>query len=70
MLDFLGLEWDEAMRDHAKRVRQRPVSTPSYHQVMQPLYSRSIGRWHNYRFAFDKLMPTLQPFIQAWGYTE
>ncbi len=70
LLDFLGLEWDEAMRDHAKRVRQRPVSTPSYHQVMQPLYSRSIGRWHNYRFAFDKLMPTLQPFIQAWAYTE
>ena len=70
LLGFLDLEWDEAVRDHAKRVRQRPASTPSYHQVAQPLYARSIGRWQNYRFAFDALMPVLLPFIQAWGYTE
>ena len=70
LLGLLELKWDEAVGDHSQRVRQEPVSTPSYHQVVQPLYSRSIGRWHNYRFAFDALMPVLLPFLRAWGYTE
>ncbi len=46
LLDFCGLDWDErCLRFHDTR---RVVSTASYDQVRQPLYDRSVGRWHHY----------------------
>lgn len=68
ILDFLGLPWDSAVLDYAEHAKTRAISTPSYHQVVQPIYRRSVGRWRNYAFAFDEALPLLRPFIQAFGY--
>ncbi len=46
LLDFLGLDWNPACL--AFHRNPRLVSTASYDQVRQPLYSRSAGRWRNY----------------------
>jgi tetratricopeptide (TPR) repeat protein len=68
LLAFLDLSWDPAVLKYAERAKNRAIATPSYHQVVQPLYRQSIGRWRNYRFAFDAILPILAPFIKAWGY--
>ena len=46
LIDFLGLEWDE--RCLAFYENERPVFTPSFWQVRQPIYASSIGRWRHY----------------------
>lgn len=70
ILEFLGLPWDDAVLGYAEHARARAISTPSYHQVVQPIYRRSVNRWRHYAFAFDDVTPVLQPFIAAFGYAE
>jgi tetratricopeptide (TPR) repeat protein len=47
LMKFLGLEWEPACLDF--HLTERPVLTASAWQVRQPLYTRSVGRWRNYR---------------------
>lgn len=46
IIEFLGLEWDDACRDFYKS--RRTVRTLSYDQVNRPLYTSSSGRHKNY----------------------
>jgi tetratricopeptide (TPR) repeat protein len=69
VLDFLGLPWDDAVLSYAERAKARAIATPSYHQVVQPIYRRSLGRWRNYADAFAEVLPILRPFIQEFGYS-
>jgi LPS sulfotransferase NodH len=46
ILDFCGLEWEEACLAFHKSKRQ--ITTASYDQVRQPLYTKSVARWKNY----------------------
>ena len=70
ILDFLELPWDDAIREYAERAKGRRIATPSYHQVTQPIYTRSVSRWLNYRDPMTEVLPILQPFIDAFGYGE
>lgn len=46
IIDFLGLPWDPVcLRFHET---ERAVATPSFWQVRQPIYSKSVGRWQAY----------------------
>ena len=40
VFDFLGVPWDESVRDFSKAAEQRAATTPSYQKVRQGL---SIG---------------------------
>ncbi|MBK6385371.1 MAG: hypothetical protein IPF71_00380 [Rhodoferax sp.] len=69
LLAFLGLPWDEAVLKHTEHARQRgAINTPSYHQVVQPVYQRSKYRWKRYEREFVDVMPVLQPYIEKFGY--
>lgn len=46
MLEFCGLEFQDSCVNHTKT--KRDINTPSYYQVRQPLYDRSINRWLKY----------------------
>jgi len=47
MVEFCGLNWDErCLRFHETK---RDINTPSYQQVRQPIYTKSIDRWKNYK---------------------
>jgi tetratricopeptide (TPR) repeat protein len=46
ILDFLGLEWDERVRNFHETKRE--VATASFWQVRQKLYKNSLQRWRNY----------------------
>jgi tetratricopeptide (TPR) repeat protein len=55
LLEFCGLEWDEACLAHEKTVGQ--IRTVSKRQARQPIYTGSVDRWKNYE-------PYLGPFTQ------
>lgn len=57
MIDFLGLEWDDACL--APQANQRLVNTPSRWQVRQPIYKSSVARW-------QKFMPWLAELCPDW----
>jgi hypothetical protein len=46
VLDFCGLEWEDACLNFHKSERQ--VVTASYDQVRKPLYNTSVARWKHY----------------------
>lgn len=71
LLEFLGVPWNDAVLDHAEHARKRgAINTPSYHQVVQPIYRHARYRWKRYEREFASVMPLLQPFISYFGYEE
>ena len=58
LLDFCGLEWDDACLEFHKA--HRHVATASYDQVRQKIYKKSKARWKNYQ-------KHLAPLIEALG---
>lgn len=69
LLDFIGLEWDASLLDHRKTAKDRGyIRTPSYAQVTENLYTRSSGRWECYRKHMESALPTLEPWIDRFGY--
>jgi hypothetical protein len=68
LLEFLGLAWHEGVRDYAATAKQRPIATPSAIQVVQPIYASAQGKWRNYRRFLEPVLPTLEPWVRAFGY--
>jgi hypothetical protein len=65
-LAFAGLAPDDRCYDFHKNPRH--ARTISHHQVREPLYDRSVGRWRMFR---DQLVPAieiLKPIIEREGY--
>ncbi len=70
LLDFIGLKWDASLLDFQKTAKDRGyIRTPSYAQVTENLYTRSSGRWECYRKHMESALPTLEPWIDRFGYT-
>ncbi len=66
--DFLKLEWSPAMLTFQDRLGQRSIQSPTYAQVREPISSRAIGRWKNYRAPFSAAEEVLRPDCQRMGY--
>jgi hypothetical protein len=70
LFDFLGLDWHDAVLDHQKTALGRGrIKTASYAQVVEPIYTRSAGRWQKYRKHLEPVFPVLAPWIEKFGYT-
>ena len=66
---YLDVEDVAVMKNYRARALARGfISTPSYAQVVEPLRTDAIGRWHRYREAFAPLLPILQPILDHWNY--
>jgi tetratricopeptide (TPR) repeat protein len=63
LIEFLGLEWDEACLNFHQT--ERTVLTASHWQVRQPVYASSVGRWRHYRRHIRPLLQELQGVIPA-----
>jgi hypothetical protein len=61
LVEFIGLEWDEACLDFYKK--KRLVYTASSKQVTKPIYTSSIGRWKRYE-------KHLQPLEDGFHYSD
>jgi tetratricopeptide (TPR) repeat protein len=67
-LDTLGLAWDNQVLNYRQRLGTRPVTSPTYEAVAQPIYTRAIGRWKNYQRLLEPVLPVLEPLIREFGY--
>ena len=65
---FLGIDWNEAMRDFATTAKRRDIRTPSADQVRQGLSREGLGRWRRYESSVQPILPTLAPWVEAFGY--
>ncbi len=69
LLDFLELDWNDAVLEYDKTARKRAISTPSYHQVTEKIYTRASGRWQRYRKHMQDVIPLLEPYAKKYGYS-
>jgi hypothetical protein len=68
---FLGIDGEAAMLDFAAHALQRGrIHTPSYAQVVQPIYRSAVMRWKSYAGHFGPALAILTPWIRHWGYEE
>jgi tetratricopeptide (TPR) repeat protein len=66
-LSFVGLDWHEDVVHVAARASARAV-TPSDLQLRRGLTSEGVGTWRRYHRAIAPVMPSLLPWVQAYGY--
>ncbi len=64
----LGLDWTDEILTYRKKAKSRQIKTPSYHQVVEPIYQRAKGRWENYAAYFGEAQDILAPYIRKFGY--
>jgi hypothetical protein len=68
VLEYLGLPWEDGVRDYQATAKQRRISTPSARDVTRPLYTSSIGKWRQYREQIGGQFDPLQKWVEYWGY--
>ena len=68
LLTFLDLPWDAAVLDIQKTAKGKRINTPSYSQVVEPIYTRATERWRRYEAQLTPVLPALQPFVERFGY--
>jgi hypothetical protein len=69
LFDFLDLPWNDSVLDHQSTAKIRGhIKTASYAQVVEPIYTRSSGRWLNYRKHLEPILPVLRPWAEKFGY--
>jgi hypothetical protein len=67
---FLEVVDASPFADFAARARDKQfIATPSYAQVTQPVNTKAVGRWVNYRERFEPVLPILRPWLERFGYT-
>jgi len=70
LCDFLGVPWEDSLRQFSARALDRGrINTPSYAQVSKPIYREARFRWERYREHLEPYLPTLQPYIERFGYS-
>jgi hypothetical protein len=68
ILDFLGVPWDDKVLKFYEHAREKVVRSPTYRDVTQPVYHKSIGRWKHYERHFELVLQKLEPFVKEFGY--
>ena len=69
LLDYLDLPWNDSVSSFQDTALKRgQIRTPSYHQVVQPIYQRASGRWMNYKVQMEGVLAKLQPWVERFGY--
>ena len=68
LFKFLELDYEEGINKFYETAQNRKmISTPSYSQVTNPIYSSSIGRWKNYE-SLVKIEKPLRKWIERLNY--
>ena len=68
LLNFLILNWEDNLTDFNNTALNRNrINTPSYSQVIQPLYDSSINRWKNYK-EINNIYPIIEKWIEDFNY--
>jgi hypothetical protein len=67
MLEFIGQPFDERCVNFQDN--RRLPHTPSYAQVAEKLYDRSLFRYRHYLRHLEPIIPIVRPAMDRLGYT-
>jgi tetratricopeptide (TPR) repeat protein len=67
VLAFLGLDWDDGVRDFAGRAKAM-MRTPSDLQLIGGLSAEGVGQWRRFQAPLTPVMPMIQPWVEQFGY--
>ena len=69
VVQFLNLKWEPEMANYQDTALKRGrINTPSYSQVVQPIYKDSQYRWLNYKKYLEQYLDQVKPWISEFGY--
>ena len=69
VLNFLKLPWDSSVLQYTELAKKRKnIATPSYNQVIKPIYTHAEGRWKKYEKQISNIYPILVPWIKKFDY--
>lgn len=69
--DFLGIDYADEIKTYRDRIQKgKSINTPSYNQIIKPLYPDSRQRWKNYENYIAPHIDSLLPYIEKFGYKE
>ena len=69
ILNFLELPWDNSVLEYLKTAKKRDrILTPSYTQVIKPIYAHANGRWKRYIKKTSNIYSILEPWIKKFNY--
>jgi tetratricopeptide (TPR) repeat protein len=70
LLKFLDLDWEAQMENYQDTALKRGrINTPSYSQVIQPIYKDAKYRWLNYEKHLRQYITQVEPWINEFGYS-
>ena len=68
LFERLGLEWSLECEQFYKYAQTRAISTPSFDQVIKPIYHSSVQRWKNYEEYFKEHEECLSFYVKYFKY--
>ena len=69
LLTSLKLNWEEKLLDYQETaIKRGRINTPSYSQVVQPLYKTSTEKWRNYERYLEPFLHKVEPWLHKLGY--
>jgi len=69
LIEFLELKWNDSVLKFQETAKKRTqIKTPSYDQVIKPIYSEASGRWKIYQKQIENIYPILEPWIKKFNY--
>lgn len=68
VLDFLGLDWNEAVMEYDRHAREKVVRSPTASAVTEKVHSRAKNRWKNYEKHLEPVFEKLSGSLSALGY--
>jgi hypothetical protein len=68
LCEFVGLDWDESVRDFHRASRDRSLTTVSGLQVRRGLAGDGVGQWRRYAEQMAPVLPLLKPWVERFGY--
>ena len=70
-LNFLNLEWESNIDNYREFTLERGIiRTPSYSQVVKPIYTSSSYRWINYKLFMESPKKIVNKWISYFEYTD
>ncbi|HEY3913389.1 MAG TPA: sulfotransferase [Verrucomicrobiae bacterium] len=67
--EFLGLQWHSDQERFYEKSSGKHLFSPTYQDVTKPVYTRSVARWRSYERHLEPILPALEPFCRALGYS-
>jgi len=68
VMDFLGLDWQDAQQDFVSHARSKTVYSPSAYQVRQGLNQKARGKWRKFGMDYSAGGEAFAAVLAEYGY--